>query len=132
MEITGTEDDRPMSERSTAELLREAAQESKTLAQREIALAREEVRTELKQLERAAVAFGVALATTILASAMFLVAIVDGLDRSSLAAAILGLVLVLITVVVVVLGVRAWPNKPLDRTRHRLETDLQRLKESAA
>ena len=116
-----------LEEASTAELVREAMDEARELVRLEVALAKEEVKAELKQVQRAAIGFGVAL----------------GVARSSCSASsAVALVLALGGTALVALARRARVSRrrrrsqrssataccrraPLEKTRHRLRERRQ-------
>src|SRR5258708_3741144 len=78
-----------LEEASTADLVREAMDEGKELVRLEVALAKEELKEELQQLERAAVGFGIALGATVIVVCMLSVALVLALGGTAVAALVL-------------------------------------------
>lgn len=121
-----------LEEASTADLVREAMDEAKELVRLEVELAKEEVKEELKQVERAAIGFGIAAAASVIVLCLLAMALVFALGGTALAAlAVAGGFLV-------VGGLAAWigygmlPKKPMEKTRHRLQNDVNQLKEHIA
>lgn len=115
-----------------SDLVKDALAEGQELVRLEIALAKSEVKETIKETKVAAIAFGVALLTTILALAMLLVALVFALGGTGLAALGVAGLLLVVTGIMGALGWSQLPKKPLDKTRHRLETDVRELKEHFA
>lgn len=98
----------------------------------EIALARDEVRREVKGLVRGAVAFAVAAVLAVLALANMLIGWALAIEPHSAPAWIAAVVLLTAAGVAAFVGVRSLPKKPLDHTRERVQTDVQVLKETMA
>ncbi|MBI2390554.1 MAG: phage holin family protein [Deltaproteobacteria bacterium] len=122
----------PRPDASTTDLVREALDEARQLVKLEVELAKQEVREELHEAKRAAVMFGIAAVAALLAAAMLFVALALAIFPGPVPALVIGAVLV---AAAAVLGVVAWrtaPKKPLDRTRRRLETDKDVIKEGLA
>jgi hypothetical protein len=117
---------------STADLVRNAFDEARTLVRLEVELAKREVRKEIKQLEGAAIAFAVAAVTALLGLAMLLVAIVLAAGAKWEVALGIGGASLVVAGIAAFFGAGALPKKPLDKTRHRVEGDLQQLKERVA
>ena len=101
---------------STADLVREAMEGARELVRLEVALAKEEMKAELEHVQRAAVGLGIALASSVLVLCLLSVA----------------LVFLVIGGVAALVGYSKLPKAPLERTRHRLETDMIQLKEHIA
>lgn len=122
----------PRPDASTTDLVREALDEARQLVKLEVELAKQEVREELKEAKRAAVMFGIAAVAALLAAAMMFVALALAIFPGPVPALVIAVVLV---AAAAVLGLVAWktaPKKPLDRTRRRLETDKDVIKEGLA
>jgi uncharacterized membrane protein YqjE len=121
-----------LEEVSTADLVREAMDEGKELVRLEVALAKEELKEEVKHVERAAVFFGVATAASVLVLCLLAMALVLALGGTAVVA------LVVAAAFLVVGGLAAWiaygmlPKKPLEKTRNRLQSDVNQLKEHIA
>gem|GEM_PF-1148202 len=121
-----------LEEASTVDLVKEALDEAKELVRLEVELAKEEVREEVKQVRNASIAFAVAAAAGLLVLCLLGVALVLALGGTALAA--LG-----VAGGFLVLGAAAgWtaygmlPKKPLEKTRNRLQADVNQLKEHIA
>jgi uncharacterized membrane protein YqjE len=114
---------------STGELLRQTLDESKELVRLELALAREDLRSELKQVKTAGILLGIAAAFAVVAIAMLDVAVIIALGNTVTAALIVALLVVLEVAVFGYLGYRKLPKVPLQRTRERLTSDVRELKE---
>jgi len=117
---------------STADLVREAMDEAKELVRLELELAKEEMKEELKHVEKAAISFGISIAASIIVLCLLSVALVLALGGTALVAlAVAGGFLALG-------GGAAWlgygmlPKSPLEKTRHRLQNDMNQLKEHIA
>jgi uncharacterized membrane protein YqjE len=121
-----------LEEASTADLVREAMDEAKELVRLEVELAKEEVKEEIQHAKHAAISIGVALAAAVIVLCLLAVALVLALGGTPLAA------LLVAAGFLVVAGVAAWigygmiPKSPLEKTRHRLENDVNQLKEHIA
>ncbi|HEY8077884.1 MAG TPA: phage holin family protein [Labilithrix sp.] len=132
--------DSPLSERSpdaleampTSELVKGVVAETRALVKLEIELAKEEVTLELKKAERAAIAAAIGLLTTILLLAMLSVAIVLAFGGTAIAALIVAACFFVLSGVAGIYAYGAAPKKPLERTRRRLEADMNQLKEHIA
>ena len=122
----------PRPEASTTALLKEAVDEAKQLVQLEVALAKDEVREEVKQAKGAAIAFGASAGLAILGVALLLVALALAIFPGAVPALVIGLVLLTVAGISGFVGYRALPKAPLGRTKRRLETDVNILKERVA
>jgi uncharacterized membrane protein YqjE len=117
---------------SAGDLIREAIDESRALLQTEVALARDEVRDELRHARTAAVAFGTAALLLTLALALLLTSLVLALVPHALWALVIGLVFLCAGSGLGLFAYRQVPRRPMEQTRARLETDAQVLKETLA
>ncbi len=130
----------PISERSpeslqtmpTAELVREVIDETRQLVRLEVELAKEDMKIELRKAERAGIAAGVVFVSTILLLCMLAVAVVLAFGKSWLAALIVAACFLVVGGGAGLYGYTALPKKPLERTRGRLQTDVNQLKEHIA
>lgn len=122
----------PKPEMSTAQLVKEAIDESRQLVKLEVELAKDELRQELKDAKRSAIMFGVAAVAALLAAAMMFVALALAIFPGPVPALIIGIVLIAAAAVLGFVGFKKVPKKPLERTRRRLETDAQVIKEGMA
>lgn len=117
---------------STADLVREAMDEAKELVRLEVELAKQEVKDELRHVERAAIAFGIAIAASIVVMALLAMALVLALGGTALVALAVAAVFLAISGVAGWLGYGMLPKKPLEKTIRRLQTDMNQLKEHIA
>ena len=122
----------PRPEATTTSLLKEAVDEAKQLAQIEVALAKNELREEVKQAKGAAIAFGASAGLGILGVALLLVSLALAIFPGAVPALVIGLTLLIVASVLGWVGYRAIPKKPLAQTKRRLETDVSLLKERVA
>jgi hypothetical protein len=116
----------------TGQLVREALDEMQQLVRLEVALARDEVTTELARAKTAGIVLGAAAALGICGLALLLVAIAAAFSTLWLAALALGGTLLFASVA---LGYGAWkamPPRPLGQTKERLQSDLKQLRERVA
>lgn len=121
-----------LEEASTADLVRGAMDEARELVRLEVELAKEEVKEEVAQAKHAAIGFGVAAGASVIVLCLLAMALVFALGGTALAAlAVAGGFLV-------VGGLAAWigygmlPKSLLEKTRNRLQTDVNQLKEHIA
>jgi hypothetical protein len=117
---------------STRQLIRDAFDQMQQLVRLEVALARDEVTSELARAKTAGIALGAAAALGTAGLALLLVAIAAAFPTLWLSAVVLGGLLVFTAGV---LGYGAWkwmPARPLEQTKERLESDLKQLRERAA
>jgi hypothetical protein len=121
-----------LEEASTADLVREMFDESKELVRLEVALAKEEVKEELAQVQRAAISLGIAAGASILVVTLLAMALVFALGGTALAALSVAGGFLLVAGVAGYVGYGMLPKKPMEKTRHRLETDVNQLKEHIA
>jgi putative superfamily III holin-X len=112
----------------TTELLREALDESRKLVRIELALARDELRSELAAAKRGAIALGAAAAVSILMISLILVAVALALPVPWLAAVLIGAGLFAVSATLGFVGRRALPTSPFERTKGRFQSDLNELK----
>jgi hypothetical protein len=122
----------PKPDASIPQLVREALDETKTLVKLEVELAKDEVRQELQDAKRSAIMFGVAAVAALLAAAMMFVALALAIFPGPVPALIIGAVLIAAAAILGFVGYKKVPKKPLERTRRRLETDAQVIKEGMA
>jgi hypothetical protein len=113
----------------TTELLRQALGEVGEVVRLEVAVARQQVTTELAAGKAAAIALGAASVATLMALAMLLVAIALALPIPWIGAAVIGGVLLALAAGLAVVGWRRLPKRPLEKTKNRLETDIAEAKE---
>jgi uncharacterized membrane protein YqjE len=121
-----------LEETSTADLVREALDEAKELVRIEVQLARDEVKEEILQTKKAAIAFGIAAGAGVLLLCALTIAVVFALGGTAVAALGVAGVLVVLAVASALFGYTKLPKSPLGRTRNRLQTDVSQLKEHIA
>jgi uncharacterized membrane protein YqjE len=121
-----------LDEASIADLVKEAVGEAKGLVRLEVELAGEELKEELRQVRRAAIAFGVALGSTVVVLCLLAVALVLALGGTPLVAVALAGGFVGIAGVTGSLGYGMLPKTPFGKTRHRLQNNMNQLKEHIA
>jgi hypothetical protein len=76
--------------------------------------------------------FGVAAVAALLAAAMMLVALALAIFPGPMPALIIGVVLIAAAAALGFVGLKKVPKNPLSKTRRRLETDAQVIKEGMA
>jgi uncharacterized membrane protein YqjE len=117
----------------TGVLIRDAVDEARDLIKTEVELAKTEVRQEVKGLVRSAIAFAAAGIVAMLALAVLLVAFGIATFPKAWPSLVVGISLLVIAGVSVAIGVASLPKKmPLEKTRERMGTDVQILKERFA
>lgn len=121
-----------LDEASTADLVREMMDEAKELVRLEVALAKEEAKEELAQVQHAAISLGIAAGASVIALCLLAVALVLALGGTVLAALAVAGGFLLIAGIAGYVGYGMLPKNPLERTRHRLENDVNQLKEHIA
>jgi uncharacterized membrane protein len=121
-----------LEEASTAELFKEAMDEARQLVRLEVALAKEEVKHELVSAKRAAVAFGVAAAASLVVLALLAMALVLALGGTAVTALLVALAFLVVAGGAAYAGYSMLPKQPMEQTRRRLQTDLNQLKEHVA
>jgi hypothetical protein len=121
-----------LEEASTADLVKEAMDEAKELVRLEVALAKEDVKAELVQVQHAAIGLGIAAGASVIVLCLLAVALVLALGGTPLAALGVAGGFVVIGGIAGYVGYGMLPKNPLERTRHRLETDVNQLKEHIA
>lgn len=121
-----------LEEASTADLVRQVVDEARELVRLEVALARAEVKVELQHAQRAAIGLGVALASAVLVLCLLAVALVLAVGGTAIAAVVVALGFLVVGGLAALFGYGMLPKAPLEKTRHRLENDVNQLKEHLA
>ena len=121
----------PRPDLSTAALVRDALDGARELVTSEVALAKLELRSELKGMKTAVLSFVAAGVTATLGVAMLLIAFAIAIFPQPIAALVAGIALVAVAAVIAAVGWVSMPRKPLKETGERLEADVHLLKESA-
>jgi protein-S-isoprenylcysteine O-methyltransferase Ste14 len=119
-------------DQSTANLMREAFDEARELTRLEVALARQEFTTELRQARSSAIAFGASAGVLVASVTMFLVAVALAFSLAWAAAVVIAALLLCIGGVLGLVGYRSLPTEPMAKTKERIERDLKQLKERRA
>ncbi len=114
------------------ELIRDALGDTRELVRLEVALAREDLKSELAAAKVMAVAMGAASAAAIVGVTLLLVALVLGLGLGWLGAAVIGGALVILSVTLALVGSSAMPKNLFGRTAGRLRDDVEQLRERIA
>lgn len=122
----------PLEEASTVDLVREALDEARELVRVEIELAKSEMDGEIARAKRAAIALGIAVAAAVLVLCMLAVALVLALGATAPVALVVAAVLLVVGGIAAFLGYSSLPKNPLERTRHRLKSEVTQLKEHIA
>ena len=122
----------PLDEASTGHLIKEALAEAQNLVRLEVKLAKEDVKSEVKSASRAAIGFGVAAASSLMMMTMLAVALVLAIGPSPWAALLVAGGFMVVCAVAAVIGYTQIPKNPLARTRERMESDVNQLKEHIA
>lgn len=118
-------------QKSTADLVKEAVEDAKRLVRIEVELAKEEVKKEAKQAEGAGIAFAAAAAFASVCLSLLGVAIVIAAGGTAVAALVVAGVCLVIAGIAAAVGWALVPKKPLEHTIEHAETDLRQLKEHA-
>lgn len=117
---------------SVTELVRAAVDDARELVRLEVALARDEIKTELQATERAAIALALALAAAVVALTMFTMALVLALHAAAWVVAVAGAGFLVMGAIAAYAGYEALPKNPLEKTRARLQSDVREIKENLA
>ncbi|MEJ7733324.1 MAG: YhjD/YihY/BrkB family envelope integrity protein [Polyangiaceae bacterium] len=112
------------------ELVEDALLQTKELARLEVELAKREAVADLKGVKSGAIGLSIGLVVAIFGVTLLLVALALLIAPPALGAAIVGGVLLVVAGVVALVGWRALPRKPMERTRKRLAEDARTVKES--
>ncbi len=122
----------PLDEASTGDLIKEALAEAQNLVRLEVKLAKEDVKTEVKSASRAAIGFGIAVASSLMMMTMLAVALVLAIGPSPWAALLIAGGFMVVCAVAAVIGYTQIPKNPLARTLNRMESDVNQMKEHIA
>lgn len=134
---TAQREDPQLRDRSAKDLVTEIAQKASLLARKEVALAKAEVKEQLRAEVKMASGLGVAAVCALLTFAMLLVAGVfalaeAGIMRGWVAALLVGLAVLLIGTVAGLLGWRKRVREPLPATRRTIGENVRWAKERMA
>jgi VIT1/CCC1 family predicted Fe2+/Mn2+ transporter len=114
---------------ATTDLVRTAIDDTRTLVRAEVALARDEIRREIREAKASGIALGSAAVLAIVALALLLTALALVIHLGALSVFIVGLVLLATAAIAGWVGYRALPRQPMDETRHRVARDVTALTE---
>jgi hypothetical protein len=117
---------------STADLVREAMDEARELVRLEIELGKEEVKLELKQAQHAAIALGIGAGAGVIVLCLLAVAIVLAFGGTAIAALLVAAAFLVLGGIAAGIGYGVLPKSPLEKTRHRLQSNVNQLKEHIA
>jgi len=112
---------------STSDLVREALGEARELVRIEVALAKAEVKHEIRDAEGAAIGFGVAGLLGLVALTLFAVAIVLAFGGTAVAALVVGACFVLAAGIASLVGFALVPEKPLAHTLEEARRDVEEV-----
>ena len=115
----------------TSALVRDAIDGARELITSEVALAKNELRSELSGLKTAVLSFVAAGIAATLGVSMLLIAFAIAIFPQPIAALIAGIALLAVAGVISAVGWVSLPRKALKETSERIETDVHILKEAA-
>jgi hypothetical protein len=116
----------------TAELVREALDETRELVRLEVALARQELTAELSRAKAGVASFAAAGVLGVCGLTLMLAAIPLAFRMAWLVALVLGAVLAVVACAIALGSWMGRPRKLLGETRERIQSDLKQLKERIA
>jgi uncharacterized membrane protein YqjE len=116
----------------TPDLVKRALAEARELVELEVRLAKAELREDLVEAKRAAVAGALAIGIALLVVDALLVAVILALGGTVAAALIVAAALAALVVVSAAVAYAAAPKTLLGKTREHLKTDATELKERVA
>jgi uncharacterized membrane protein YqjE len=123
---------RARSDEPALDLVKDAIHETQELIKLEVALATKEVKSEVAELKASAILFGVSAVVAILGTSMLLVALVLAIGPAPIVALIVGAALLFVAAIAAFIAMKQLPKAILNRTRRRLGTDINQLKEHVA
>jgi uncharacterized membrane protein YqjE len=122
-----------MDEPPVGELVREALGDTRELVRLEVALAREDLRSEFGAAKSSVIALAASAAFGVSGLTLLLVAVVLALPLAGwLSAVIAGAAVLLVAAALGLIGWRAMPKRFFGRTRQRLVDDVDQLREHIA
>jgi Putative Actinobacterial Holin-X, holin superfamily III len=113
----------------TATLVREAIDDARRLVRLEVALAKNELRRELRSARGAGVAFGMSAVVAVMGVTLLFVAIALAFAPGPIPALIVGGILLFVAGCMALVGLGLLPKQPLVETRHRIESNVRSVKE---
>jgi hypothetical protein len=116
----------------THELVRDVLQQTRELIRIELALARDDLEADIEKAKRSGLwaGIGIVFGSAMLAALVF--ALVVGLGGTAMIALAVAGVLALFAGAAGLAAYQILPRKPLERTRARLESEVNQLKEHVA
>lgn len=114
---------------STPELVRQTMEETKELVRLEVSLARDELRDDLVQLKTAAIVGTAALVVALCMLSALVLTLVLAFGGTVVVALMATGLLALVSGVMAAFAYKQFPKVPLERTRARLKSDINQLKE---
>jgi hypothetical protein len=116
---------------STPELIRHALAETRLLVKAEVMHAKKELQHELKAAKTAGIFLGAGAVLALTSLAVLFVALGLALPVvAALGVAIVGVVLLAVAGLLLFLGSKRIPKKPLEHTQERLKADFQMTRET--
>lgn len=116
---------------STPELIRHALSETRLLVRAEVLHAKKELKQELQAAKMAGIFLGAGAVLALTSLAVLFVALGLAIPVvAALGVAIVGVVLLALAGLLLFLGSKRLPKKPLGHTQERLKTDLQLTRET--
>jgi hypothetical protein len=131
MQPTSTLPPDPLTELSAGDLVKRTLDDARQLARAELALAKQDMRAEIKAAIRGATELGAAFACAVLVIASLVTWIVVGTGRGWVGI-LFAVLFAIVGGVLGGMGAKALPKKPLEPTRQRIASDIDRLKEHIA
>lgn len=119
-------------ESSTTDLVKEAIDEAKELVRIEVELAKTEVKREAREALRAAIGGVIAAVFFLITLCLLAVAIVNAFAATAISALLVAACFLVLSGITAGIAYLFLPKKPLEQTRHRLESDVNQLKERFA
>lgn len=117
---------------TTTELVKRAVDDAKDLMMAELALAKQELKDEVKGAKKGGILLGAGIVFGIATVTLLLMTLVVAIDLTVPSIAIVSGIVGAIAGILGFLGYKKLPTKPLARTRARLEQDIQQVKERLA
>lgn len=113
----------------TAELVKQALGEARGLVELEVRIAKEELRAELLEAKRAAIAGTLAIGIAMLVLGALIVALIFALGGTVAAALVVAAALAALAAISVAVAYATAPKSVLGKTRQHLKDDAETLKE---
>ena len=114
---------------TTSTLLRQTIDGTKELVRLELALAHEELQSDLRRLKAAAIMGAVAIVLAFMTLATLILALVLALGGTALSAVGVAVILAVVCAATGLAAYKNVPRVPLERTRARLASDVRQFEE---